>query len=160
MNDSFIGSTLSKEQWSQLDRRSRDIFVRYLKTCTTATEIEESQDCISWDVKAIINGRKVLFEIKDRNITSLQFGDVMVQADKNDNCKKYCPGWNVVAVNFYTDGIFAMSPITPKFMKKIKLYWPETSYVTGASHKYRYKECLSLPQYHKIKIENNTFKKI
>ena len=72
---------MTKEKWKNIDRKSR-ILVRKLLRSIGATTIFESCVNCSYDLKCNIRGRIVLVEVKDRNFPHDKYGDVFCEEDK------------------------------------------------------------------------------
>lgn len=158
--------SFSKDEWSNVDLTSRQQVIELLSTAlsNSVSNIGESQGACSWDVSCTIISdnlsNNIVFELKDRNMTSDKFGDIMVEKDKYDNNKKYCPGFGIIAVNCFKDGIIALCPMSKKYMKISEKYCPATTLLRGCNHKYVKKTVATLPQYLKFKKINNKWRKI
>ena len=72
---------MTQEKWKNIDRKSR-ILVRKLLRSIGATTILESCVKCSYDLKCKIKGRIVLVEVKDRNFPHDKYGDVFCEEDK------------------------------------------------------------------------------
>lgn len=101
--------SFSNQQWKDVDLNSREEFKSFLSSSERFTNIGESSGNCSWDISCVYNSDiSVVFELKDRNITSDKYGDIFCEYDKYTNNKKYCPNYTIIAVNFFKDNIFAM----------------------------------------------------
>ena len=143
-------------EWEQIDSSSRDLFSNYL-SCGLSNYVENigfSSGACSWDISCELKGHPTVFELKDRNITSTKFGDVMVEKDKYDNNKKYCPGFVIVAVNVFKDDVIAYNIMTEETMKCSKKLCPATSMLRGASKKMVLKLCATLKQRIKVTMRD------
>lgn len=165
MSNYYIGKCdFSKKEWSDVDRPSRYNFIQLLNSISYFSNIGESQGACSWDVSCMMTfedtTKKIVFELKDRNMDSDKFGDIMVEYDKYTNNLKYCPNFVIVAVNSFKDGVIAMCPMNETTIKKSEKWCPATTLLRGTNRKYVKKEVATLKQAIKFKKIKNKWRKI
>ena len=73
--------TMTKAKWRNIDKKSRTLVKKLLRTIGAETILDSCGNC-SYDLKCIIKGRIVLVEIKDRNFPHDRYGDVFCEEDK------------------------------------------------------------------------------
>jgi hypothetical protein len=98
-------------EWEQVDSSSREQVANLLSTALSdyTDDIAFSSGACSWDISCHFLGKESVWEIKDRNMSSTRYNDVMVEVDKFENNQKYCPGFAIFAVNMFNDGIIAFN---------------------------------------------------
>ena len=146
---------MNEQKWNEIDKSSRELFIQYLKAIK-ATDIEESHGNCSYDVKAKVKGKVVLWEIKDRSFAHDRFGDVFAEGIKREcNNRRIAKGEAQACciVNVFTDNVMCFANVNDKRAKVQKRWCPETTLVDDASHQFIEKTTLSLPQSVKIKFE-------
>lgn len=72
---------MTKEKWRNIDKKSRVLVRKLLRTIGATTILESCGNC-SYDLKCNIKGKVVLVEIKDRNFPHDRYGDVFCEEDK------------------------------------------------------------------------------
>ena len=108
-----------------------------------------------YDIYGEHKGKRIAVEVKYRNYTLSEFGDVLVELNKRTNVEKRIMKGEVdggIAVNVYNNEFMAISNLFNNDAKVIIKNCPITSMVKGGSTQYVKKECLSLPQTYIYKI--------
>lgn len=92
-----------------------------------------------YDIYGEHKGKRIAVEVKYRNYTLSEFGDVFVELDKRTNVEKRIMKGEVdggIAVNVYNNGYIAISNIFNKDAKVVIKNCPITSMVKGGSTQY------------------------
>lgn len=72
---------MTEQDWDNIDKSSRELVKSFLKTIG-AESIEDSHGNCSYDLKAKVNGKVILIEVKDRTFPHNRFGDVFAEGIK------------------------------------------------------------------------------
>ena len=145
---------MNQKKWNEIDKSSRQLFILYLKAIK-ATDIEESHGNCSYDIKAKVKGKVILWEIKDRSFAHDRFGDVFAEGIKRDcNNKRIAKGEADACciVNVFTDNVMCFANVNDKRAKVQKKWCNYTTLIDDQSHDKVQKNVLSLPQTVKIKF--------
>ena len=145
---------MNDTKWNDIDKSSRQLFILYLKAIK-ATDIEESHGNCSYDIKAKVKGKVILWEIKDRSFAHDRFGDVFAEGIKRDcNNKRIAKGEADACciVNVFTDNVMCFANVNDKRAKVQKKWCNYTTLIDDQSHDKVQKNVLSLPQTIKIKF--------
>ena len=145
---------MNEKKWNEIDKSSRQLFILYLKAIK-ATDIEESHGNCSYDIKAKVKGKVILWEIKDRSFSHDRFGDVFAEGIKRDcNNRRIAKGEADACciVNVFTDNVMCFANVNDKRAKVQKKWCNYTTLIDDQSHDKVEKNVLSLPQTIKIKF--------
>ena len=145
---------MNDKKWNEIDKSSRQLFILYLKAIK-ATDIEESHGNCSYDIKAKVKGKVILWEIKDRSFAHDRFGDVFAEGIKRDcNNRRIAKGEADACciVNVFTDNVMCFANVNDKRAKVQKKWCNYTTLIDDQSHDKVEKSVLSLPQTIKIKF--------
>ena len=145
---------MNEKKWNEIDKSSRQLFILYLKAIK-ATDIEESHGNCSYDIKAKVKGKVILWEIKDRSFAHDRFGDVFAEGIKRDcNNRRIANGEADACciVNVFTDNVICLANVNDKRAKDQKKWCNYTTLIDDQSHDKVKKNVLSLPQTIKIKF--------
>ena len=145
---------MNEKKWNEIDKSSRQLFILYLKAIK-ATDIEESHGNCSYDIKAKVKGKVILWEIKDRSFAHDRFGDVFAEGIKRDcNNRRIAKGEADACciVNVFTDNVMCFANVNDKRAKVQKKWCNYTTLIDDQSHNKVEKSVLSLPQTVKIKF--------
>ena len=145
---------MNEKKWNDIDRSSRQLFILYLKAIK-ATDIEESHGNCSYDIKAKVKGKVILWEIKDRSFAHDRFGDVCAEGIKRDcNNRRIAKGEADACciANVFTDNVICLANVNDKRAKVQKKWCNYTTLIDDQSHDKVEKTVLSLPQTIKIKF--------
>ena len=145
---------MNDKKWNEIDKSSRQLFILYLKAIK-ATDIEESHGNCSYDIKAKVKGKVILWEIKDRSFAHDRFGDVFAEGIKRDcNNRRIAKGEADACciVNVFTDNVMCFANVNDKRAKVQKKWCNYTTLIDDQSHDKVEKNVLSLPQTVKIKF--------
>ena len=145
---------MNEKKWNEIDKSSRQLFILYLKAIK-ATDIEESHGNCSYDIKAKVKGKVILWEIKDRSFAHDRFGDVFAEGIKRDcNNRRIAKGEADACciVNVFTDNVMCFANVNDKRAKVQKKWCNYTTLIDDQSHDKVEKNVLSLPQTIKIKF--------
>ena len=145
---------MNDTKWNDIDKSSRQLFILYLKAIK-ATDIEESHGNCSYDIKAKVKGKVILWEIKDRSFAHDHFGDVFAEGIKRDcNNRRIAKGEADACciVNVFTDNVMCFANVNDKRAKVQKKWCNYTTLIDDQSHDKVEKSVLSLPQTVKIKF--------
>ena len=145
---------MNEKKWNEIDKSSRQLFILYLKAIK-ATDIEESHGNCSYDIKAKVKGKVILWEIKDRSFAHYRFGDVFAEGIKRDcNNRRIAKGEADACciVNVFTDNVMCFANVNDKRAKVQKKWCNYTTLIDDQSHDKVQKNVLSLPQTIKIKF--------
>ena len=145
---------MNEKKWNEIDKSSRQLFILYLKAIK-ATDIEESHGNCSYDIKAKVKGKVILWEIKDRSFAHDRFGDVFAEGIKRDcNNRRIAKGEADACciVNVFTDNVMCFANVNDKRAKVQKKWCNYTTLIDDQSHNKVEKNVLSLPQTVKIKF--------
>ena len=145
---------MNEKKWNEIDKSSRQLFILYLKAIK-ATDIEESHGNCSYDIKAKVNGKVILWEIKDRSFAHDRFGDVFAEGIKRDcNNRRIARGEADACciVNVFADSVMCLANVNDKRAKVQRKWCNYTTLVDDQSHDKVEKTVLSLPQTLKIKF--------
>ena len=145
---------MNDTKWNDIDKSSRQLFILYLKSIK-ATDIEESHGNCSYDIKAKVKGKVILWEIKDRSFAHDRFGDVFAEGIKRDcNNRRIAKGEADACciVNVFTDNVMCFANVNDKRAKVQKKWCNYTTLIDDQSHDKVEKNVLSLPQTIKIKF--------
>ena len=145
---------MNEKKWNEIDKSSRQLFILYLKAIK-ATDIEESHGNCSYDIKAKVKGKVILWEIKDRSFAHDRFGDVFAEGIKRDcNNRRIAKGEADACciVNVFTDNVMCFANVNDKRAKVQKKWCNYTTLIDDQSHDKVQKSVLSLPQTVKIKF--------
>ena len=145
---------MNQKKWNEIDKSSRQLFILYLKAIK-ATDIEESHGNCSYDIKAKVKGKVILWEIKDRSFAHNRFGDVFAEGIKRDcNNRRIAKGEADACciVNVFTDNVMCFANVNDKRAKVQKKWCNYTTLIDDQSHDKVEKNVLSLPQTVKIKF--------
>ena len=145
---------MNDTKWNDIDKSSRQLFILYLKAIK-ATDIEESHGNCSYDIKAKVKGKVILWEIKDRSFAHDRFGDVFAEGIKRDcNNRRIAKGEADACciVNVFTDNVMCFANVNDKRAKVQKKWCNYTTLIDDQSHDKVEKNVLSLPQTIKIKF--------
>ena len=145
---------MNEKKWNEIDKSSRQLFILYLKSIK-ATDIEESHGNCSYDIKAKVKGKVILWEIKDRSFAHDRFGDVFAEGIKRDcNNRRIAKGEADACciVNVFTDNVMCFANVNDKRAKVQKKWCNYTTLIDDQSHDKVEKTVLSLPQTIKIKF--------
>ena len=145
---------MNDTKWNEIDKSSRQLFILYLKAIK-ATDIEESHGNCSYDIKAKVKGKVILWEIKDRSFAHDRFGDVFAEGIKRDcNNRRIAKGEADACciVNVFTDNVMCFANVNDKRAKVQKKWCNYTTLIDDQSHDKVEKNVLSLPQTVKIKF--------
>ena len=110
---------MNEKKWNEIDKSSRELFILYLKAIK-ATDIEESRGNCSYDIKAKVNGKVILWEIKDRSFSHDRFGDVFAEGIKRDcNNRRIAKGEADACciVNVFADGVICLANVNDRRAK-------------------------------------------
>lgn len=92
-----------------------------------------------YDIYGECKGKRMAVEVKYRNYTLSEYGDVFVELDKRTNVQKRIMKGEVdggIAVNVYNNGYMAISNLFNNDAKVIMKNCPITSMVKGGSTQY------------------------
>lgn len=64
-------------------------------------DIQETSQYAHWDIEAKYKGKQWIFELKNRNFSSLMYGDVILEVDKVRHMTE--TPYRAIFVNFWTD---------------------------------------------------------
>ena len=145
---------MNEKKWNEIDKSSRQLFILYLKAIK-ATDIEESHGNCSYDIKAKVKGKVILWEIKDRSFAHDRFEDVFAEGIKRDcNNRRIAKGEADACciVNVFTDNVICLANVNDKRAKVQKKWCNYTTLIDDQSHDKVEKNVLSLPQTIKIKF--------
>ena len=145
---------MNEKKWNEIDKSSRQLFILYLKAIK-ATDIEESHGNCSYDIKAKVKGKVILWEIKDRSFAHDRFGDVFAEGIKRDcNNRRIAKGEADACciVNVFTDNVMCFANVNDNRAKVQKKWCNYTTLIDDQSHDKVEKNVLSLPQTIKIKF--------
>ena len=148
---------MTKQKWINVDRKSRELVIKLLRSIG-ATTIFESQVNCSYDLKCKIKGRIVLVEIKDRNFPHSRYGDVFCEEDKKIcNNRRIMNGeaQSCIIVNVFTDKFICIANVNDKNGVVKTMFCPITTLCDDRSKDMIQKKILSLPQTMKFKYSKN-----
>lgn len=154
MNYNYSNTKMTKKDWDEVDQESREL-VKMLLERNNWENIKMTTGNCCYDIYGEIKGKRIAVEVKYRNYTLSDFGDVFVELDKRTNVEKRIAKGEVdggIAVNVYNNGFMAISNLFNKDGKIVERYCPITSMVKGGSTQCVKKQCLSLPQTYIYKI--------
>lgn len=92
-----------------------------------------------YDIYGECKGKRIAVEVKYRNYTLSEYGDVFVELDKRTNVEKRIMNGEVdggIAVNVYNNGYMAISSLFNKDGKVVMKKCTITSMVKGGSTQY------------------------
>ena len=159
MNYNYSNTKMTKKDWEEVDQESREL-VKIMLEKNNWENIKMTTGNCCYDIYGEIKGKRIAVEVKYRNYTLSDFGDVFVELDKRTNVQKRIDKGEVdggIAVNVYNNGFMAISNLFNKDGKIVERYCPTTSMVKGGSTQCVKKQCLSLPQtfiYKIVKLSN------
>lgn len=159
MNYNYSNTKMTKKDWEAVDQESREL-VKMMLEKNNWENIKMTTGNCCYDIYGEIKGKRIAVEVKYRNYTLSDFGDVFVELDKRTNVQKRIDKGEVdggIAVNVYNNGFMAISNLFNKDGKIVERYCPTTSMVKGGSTQCVKKQCLSLPQtfiYKIVKLSN------
>lgn len=154
---------MTEKDWDEIDRSSRTLVKQWLKSIGMSNIADSHGNCC-YDLTFVgRNGVKVAVEIKDRTFRHDKYGDIFAEDIKQEcNNRRMANGEfdKALAVNVFTDNVFAVANLNDKDAKHSRKYCPYTSMVKGESKEYVVKDVLSLPQRLKIRfqMDNNGYK--
>lgn len=154
MNYNYSNTKMTKKDWEEVDQESREL-VKIMLGKNNWENIKMTTGNCCYDIYGEIKGKRIAVEVKYRNYTLSDFGDVFVELDKRTNVEKRIDKGEVdggIAVNVYNNGFMAISNLFNKDGKIVERYCPITSMVKGGSTQCVKKQCLSLPQTYIYKI--------
>lgn len=154
MNYNYSNTKMTKNDWEQVDQDSRQLVKQFLEKSNWKNIKMTTGNCC-YDIYGEHKGKRIAVEVKYRNYTLSEFGDVFVELDKRTNVEKRIMKGEVdggIAVNVYNNGFIAISSLFNKDAKVVIKNCPITSMVKGGSTQYVNKQCLSLPQTYIYKI--------
>lgn len=145
---------MTENDWNEIDRSSRILIKQWLKSIGM-TDIEDSHGNCCYDlIFTSTKNKRIAVEIKDRTFRHDRYGDIFAEDIKQEcNQRRMNNGEfdYAIAINVFTDNIFAISNMYDKDARHQKKYCNETTLIKGASHEKVLKDTLSLPQ--RIKIQ-------
>ena len=146
---------MTNKDWEDVDKSSRYQMTEFLSCQLSADGIYQSTGNCSYDISAIVDGKRVGIEIKDRNCDLSSFGDIMI-TDYKYNCNMRRLGTQFDRfwiVSFYKDHKFAMASIKDPAMRIQTKRCNYTTLVKGESNDKVEKTCYIYPQ--RVKFEKN-----
>lgn len=157
MNYNYSNTKMTKKDWEEVDQDSRQLVKEFLEKSNWQNIKMTTGNCC-YDIYGEHKGKRIAVEVKYRNYTLSEFGDVFVELDKRTNVEKRIMKGEVdggIAVNVYNNGYMAISNLFSPDGKVIMKNCPITSMVKGGSTQCVKKQCLSLPQQYIYKIVEN-----